>query len=110
MVDKDYVSSGIQNVWLIFIPRQYTRASGESILVALAGPRCLLATFRYISPDQRLSVSRALIRAGAISDAREQNERAADKKRSDVHAKIIEQRHANSIARPAQLLSCVSDV
>ena len=50
MVDEDRVSSGIQNVgashdrWLNFIPRQYTRASGEPILVTLAGPRCLVAT------------------------------------------------------------------
>jgi hypothetical protein len=36
-----------------------------------------------------LSVSRALIRAGAVNDAREQNERAATKKRSDVHAKMF---------------------
>src|SRR5215211_6382337 len=95
MVDHDHVSSGIQNVraghdcWLNFIPRQYTRARGEPILVALAGPRCLLATCRRIPPDERLSVSRALIRAGAIRDAREQEERAANKKRSEVHAKIF---------------------
>src|SRR5262245_5714446 len=95
MVDEDHVSSGIQNIgashhcWLNFIPRQYTRPSGEPILIALAGPRCLLATLRYIPPDQRLSVSRALIRAGAINNAREQNERAANKKRPDLHAKMF---------------------
>ena len=102
MVDQDHVSSGIENVrashdgWLNFIPRQYTRTSGEPILVALAGPRCLLATFGYISPDQGLSVSRALIRA-CKSDAPEENERAANKKRSDVHDKIIGPRHAKDI-------------
>ena len=91
MVDEDHVSSGIQNVgashdcWLNFIPSQYTRAGGEPILVALAGPRRLVATFWYIPPDQRLSVSGALIRASAVKDAREQNERTTNKKRSDVH-------------------------
>ena len=103
MVDQDQVSSGIENIrashdgWLNFIPRQYARTSGEPILVALAGPRCLLATFRYIPPDQGLSVFRALIRASGISDAREQNERAANKKRSDVHDKIIGPRPAKDI-------------
>ncbi|PYX96434.1 MAG: hypothetical protein DMG63_17050 [Acidobacteria bacterium] len=32
-----------------------------------------------------MSVSGALIRTSAVNDAREQNERAANKKRSDVH-------------------------
>src|SRR5215471_10763419 len=100
MVDQDQVSSGIENVrasddgWRHFIPRQYTRTGGEPILVALAGPRCFLATFRYIPPDQGLSVSRTLIRASGISDALEQNERAANKKQSDVHDKIIRPRPA----------------
>src|SRR6516162_3159935 len=103
MVDQDQISSGIENVrashdrWLSFVPRQYTRTSGEPILVALAGPRCLFATFRYIPPDPGLSVSRALIRAGSISDALEQNERAANKKRSDVHVKIIGRQPAKNI-------------
>ena len=93
MVDHDHVPPGIENVrashdrWFSFIPRQYTRASGVPILVALTRPCCLVATCRNIPPDQHLSVSRALIRAG-VSDARKQKERAANKKRSDVHAKI----------------------
>jgi len=47
-----------------------------------------------------LSVSRALIRASGISDALEQNERAANKKRSDVHAKIIGPRPAKNNLLP----------
>ena len=94
MADHDHVSPGIHNVrpshdcWLNFVPGQYTRAGSEPILVALAGPCCLIATCRYIPPDQRLSISGAVIRA-AVNDAREQKERAANKKRSDVHAIII---------------------
>ena len=52
MGDHDHGSSGIWNMgasndcWLNFIPRQYTRAGGEPILVTLAGPRCLIARLR----------------------------------------------------------------
>src|SRR6266700_6574891 len=41
--------------------------------------------------QERFSVSRALIRASTVSDAREQKKGAANKKRSDVHAEMIEQ-------------------
>ena len=40
---------------------------------------------------ERFSVSRALIRAGTVSEARGQKEGAANKKRSDIHAEMIEQ-------------------
>ncbi len=67
----------------------YLLASGMLEPVTIVG-----STLYHVSvpePAANPFLSRALIRAGTVSDAREQKEGAANKKRSDVHAEMIEQ-------------------
>ena len=95
MADDNGVSPGVRDVgagddrWCNSIPRQCAGTSGKSILVSFAGPSRLFAGFGRIIPDERPSISGALISAGTRCDSSEQKQPAAKQKPSRIHAGML---------------------